>query len=650
MATKEFNITGNGVQYMNDVAQASEQSAQGFKSAKAELRALQNQMLEMDQSSEEFKKASQRASELKDNISDLASELSANAGNAFEGVANNASLFGDRLMSLDLKGAGVALRGMSTAIKGISFKEIATELGGLVSGIASMGKALLANPIFLIAGAVAGAIIYYKELFAFVNREEIALREADIKAREKTISKAEQQLALEKARGTATGNTFEQERTILEEKIAIARQEAEINKLKGDTEAYNESLKKQEEAIYNLKVLQANITKVINDGLYEARLNTDETFATQEKKLEATKKEREALALIIQQEKDKLRTQNAQANNQQKIFGNTSLINQQQQQQYDGLVKINNEQERGSGILKSQYMLQLEEQLKNRDAEIQLLEKSINLTSQKIDGEKKVTTVTTTRTKTTTEGLQKEVDLLAEMNQYLDEQAHAQERANDMTAEIEADGAGKTLQRREEDYNAFLNYTNKKIELKKVENDALDALDAEQAFRAQERQRELNAKRLQMASNVFGALGNLAESFGTKSEKDAKKQFEIVKAFNLAQAIVATYTAVNNALTAGGNPAKLATGAQFVEAGIALAAGLANVIKIQQTKFESKTPPSGGGGLNGSTNVGGSPSPLSLSFLQNQPNQQPPFQAYVISGQVSNSIEAQQLINNQSKL
>lgn len=648
MATKEFNITGNGVQYMNDVAQASEQSANSFKSAKAELRALQNQMLEMDQSSEEFKKASARAAELKDNISDLANELSANAGNAFEGVANNASLFGQRLLDLDLKGAGSALRGMSTAIKGISFQEIATELGGLVSGIASMGKALLANPIFLIAGAVAGAIVYYKELFAFVNREEIALREADVKAREKTIAKAEEQLALEKARGTATGNTFEQERTILEEKISIAKQEAEINRLKGDTEAYNESLKKQEEAIYNLKVLQANITKTINDGLYEARLNTDETFATQEKKLEATKKEREALALIIQQEKDKLRTQNAQANNQQKIFGNTSLINQQQQQQYDGLVKINNEQERGSGILKSQYMLQLEEQLKNRDAEIQLLEKSINLTSKKIDGEKNLTTVTTTRTKTTTESLQKEIDLIAEMNQVLDEQAHAQERANDMSAEIEAEGL--VLQRREADYNSFLNYTNQKIELKKVENNALDALDAEQALRAEQRQRELNAKRLQMASDVFGALGNLAQSFGAKSEKDAKRQFDIVKAFNLAQAIVSTYTAVNNALTAGGNPAKLATGAQFVEAGIALATGLANVIKIQQTKFESKTTPSGGGGLNGSTNVGGAPSPLSLSFLQNQPNQQPPFQAYVISGQVSNSIEAQQLINNQSKL
>jgi hypothetical protein len=225
------------------------------------------------------------------------------------------------------------------------------------------------------------------------------------------------------------------------------------------------------------------------------------------------------------------------------------------------------------------------------------------------------------------------------------EEAYEAERVNERNLDLLYETQG--VQRIE----GALQTTNKVIEIKKVENDALDALDAEQALRAEQRQRELNAKRLQMASDVFGALGNLAESFGTKSEKDAKKQFEVVKAFNLAQAIVATYTAVNNALTAGGNPAKLATGAQFVEAGVALAAGLANVIKIQQTKFESKTTPSGGGGgLNGSTNVGGAPSPLSLSFLQNQPNQQPPFQAYVISGQVSNSIEAQQLINNQSKL
>ena len=227
----------------------------------------------------------------------------------------------------------------------------------------------------------------------------------------------------------------------------------------------------------------------------------------------------------------------------------------------------------------------------------------------------------------------------------------------------EADEANyqATLSQQQREILAVQDKYFEQIELAKANNLDITALEEAKnrelgvindKYRKEEEQKQiaLNQKRVQLAGDVFGALSTLASSFSAKSEQDAKKQFEVVKAFNLAQAIVATYTAVNNALTAGGNPAKLATGAQFVEAGIALATGLANVIKISQTKFESKTTPSPTGGLNGSSGGGNSPSPLSLSFLANQPNQQPPFQAYVVSGQVSNSIEAQQLINNQSKL
>lgn len=105
-------------------------------------------------------------------------------------------------------------------------------------------------------------------------------------------------------------------------------------------------------------------------------------------------------------------------------------------------------------------------------------------------------------------------------------------------------------------------------------------------------------------------------------------------------------------MTAGGNPAKLATGAQFVEAGIALTAGLASVVKIQQTKF-------GGAGGSGSSNIpssngggGGTmaPSPANYDFISQQPNQQPPLQAYIVGSQVSSNLEAQQLIQNQSRL
>ena len=93
--------------------------------------------------------------------------------------------------------------------------------------------------------------------------------------------------------------------------------------------------------------------------------------------------------------------------------------------------------------------------------------------------------------------------------------------------------------------------------------------------------------RAQLAGDVFAVLGQLSTSFAAKNEADAKKQFEVNKAFSLASAITNTGLAVTAALTAGGNPVKLATGAQFVEAGIAGVVGVANIAKIAGTQFKS---------------------------------------------------------------
>ncbi len=104
--------------------------------------------------------------------------------------------------------------------------------------------------------------------------------------------------------------------------------------------------------------------------------------------------------------------------------------------------------------------------------------------------------------------------------------------------------------------------------------------------------RESNRAKVDMALRGFEAIGDIIGAFNTKNEADAKKQFQIQKAFNLASAITNTALAVTGALTAGGNPIKLATGAQFVEAGIAGAVGTANIIKIASSQF-------GGGGTGG---------------------------------------------------
>jgi len=162
------------------------------------------------------------------------------------------------------------------------------------------------------------------------------------------------------------------------------------------------------------------------------------------------------------------------------------------------------------------------------------------------------------------------------------------------------------------------------------------------------REQEKHKANLQMASNAMGALMALNEAFAGDTDAQQKRAFERNKKFQIGQAIIQTAMAVTGALTAGGNPIKLATGAQFVEAAIALATGAAQVATIKKTKF--------GGGDTGSTSVtqpsaaGGGASPqLDLGFLGGGGGQTG-FRTYVISSEVSNAQQANQRINDQAAL
>ena len=141
-----------------------------------------------------------------------------------------------------------------------------------------------------------------------------------------------------------------------------------------------------------------------------------------------------------------------------------------------------------------------------------------------------------------------------------------------------------------------------------------------------------------MAASAFDALGSLAGAFSAKNETDARKQFKVQKAFNIASAITNTALAVTGALTAGGNPIKLATGMQFVEAGIAAISGAAAVANIAKTQFngggtDTPAPPTGGGGVSAPNfNIVGNSGINQLAELGGQP-----IQAYVVSGEVTSA-------------
>ena len=142
-------------------------------------------------------------------------------------------------------------------------------------------------------------------------------------------------------------------------------------------------------------------------------------------------------------------------------------------------------------------------------------------------------------------------------------------------------------------------------DLKKQSNE----VDAQLAYERKQHKMDEISSGLRLASMGLDSLMQLTTAFTKNTEESQRKAFKINKSFQIAQALIQTYQAVTGALTAGGNPIKLATGAQFVEAGIALTAGLANVAKIAKTQFGGGSQGAGGAG----GGVGSVPQPSAMA-------------------------------------
>ena len=149
-------------------------------------------------------------------------------------------------------------------------------------------------------------------------------------------------------------------------------------------------------------------------------------------------------------------------------------------------------------------------------------------------------------------------------------------------------------------------------------------------------EKELNAKKVQMTQQAFSIIQGVADLFAQGNEEDQRKAFQLNKAVNIGQAIMNTAQGVTAALSGGGNLGKVATGLNFVEAGLIGTIGALNIAKIANTQFQ-------GGANNGGGNTPTATAPRTPSFdiIQAQPQmqlgalQQQPVKAYVVSGEVS---------------
>lgn len=615
--TIDFNVNSNAVTVLNQTAVAAENTAKGFTSAKQELRALQNQLLTMDQTSDAFKKASARAAELKDNISDLGAEINANAGNAFEGLSNNVGLFGSRLMSLDLKGAGQALAGMGVAVSKIDFKTIKEEIGGLIQGLGKLAKAVLANPYLMLAAAIALIVANFD-----------------------TIIK--QFPAIEKG---LTGIN-EQERELL----ALQTKRAEQAKKNFDNlSAMENTLRMQgktEKEIRDMKIT------AVSAAIKEATIRLETAKGQEKAQIATAKRNREILEGLIQwinaplivllTAVDKIAGLIGQNTNLAQ--GLTTLVADlliDPKKQQEELQKSYEEQE--NTIRQMQNSLdgfKLEQQKSDKDARDKAKKDSEDAAKALKDKNKKE--------QDEKERLQKEADdaEMARRKKLNDDMMAEDNHLHALTLE--------DINKREKEKN------DKKIAAEMQAHANLTAVKAKQTQEELDELKKAEDAKAQLRVDAMktslSIISDLAGAFAGESEAQQRKAFNIQKGVSIATATIDTYLAAQGAyrsqmaISTPDAPVRAA-----VAAGIAIAQGLARVAIISKQQFKGSGAPSGGGGGGGSIPAAGgegttAPSPANFDFLQNQPNQQPPLQAYVVGTQVSSNLEAQQLIQNQSRL
>jgi hypothetical protein len=579
-----------------------------------EMRKLLTELRNLESGSEEFVRLSEKVGELQDKINDAGEAARANAGPAFERLGNNFGLVTQKLASLDLGGAAESMRAFGSSIKAISIKEFISGIGSLASSLGALGKVLLTNPLFLLGAAVFAIISNFEKLkdaggvlgnmFSAISKsidfviqgfkdllDVIGL--TDFKAQEaleKQVKLAEQiKSAIEK----------------IDEDISKSRESA-IKKYDGNLQAAYEAEKKRIDEITELNNIQIQqYEELIASGkkLTASQSATYDFFKTENEKLKENLISFEAEVTKDNEEKAKKRAEIAKAEYQKRL-SELRAFN-------DEVRKVNNSifesrkktEEKIAAFVKEKEDEKTRAEKAGEDARRQALIDQSNLRIALREDE-----------------TEKELRAAREKYNELRNQAH---------------GNAELLKEIDKAYIA---------ESQKIQDDA--------ALKEKQRQQAVVESRLQMAIDAMGALMSLNEALQGDSEKSARRAFKINKALSLAQAIMSTYLAVNAQLAV---PQDALTGANFVKAGIALTTGLANVIKIQKTKFEGggggSSAPSGGGSL--VSNAGGNQSTatpafnvLDTGFLSDRPAQGSPVQAYVLSSDVSSSLEASQKVQS----
>ena len=156
-------------------------------------------------------------------------------------------------------------------------------------------------------------------------------------------------------------------------------------------------------------------------------------------------------------------------------------------------------------------------------------------------------------------------------------------------------------------------------------------------------EKQIKNAQFDIARNTFSAIGDLAKSFAGKSEREQKRSFNIQKAANIAGAVMDTYKAANGAYASMSGIPYVGPFLGAAAAGVAIAAGIANVNNIRNQEFgggaSASSAPSSTGSLAGGSNNQAITPNFNIIGNQNQTQlaqlNQAPVKAYVVGSDVT---------------
>ena len=649
--------------------------------------------------------------ELKDRMNDAADAVKGNTGPAVEGLRNSFGLMGEQLSNLDFEGFSQSLNLVTNNIKRIDTKALGDGLKAAfqagVAGVKALGKAILANPILLLVAAILSVIVYWKELSDLVSGKGAmkAALQAQVTAYENQAKALERVNQLNKLRADSANSILKSELFILEVKKQQALAAYRLALLEEDTAKIAETQNALDDANLAIALKREQSAKSLNDYYKNAlqsgekQLNSESDRQKVNQEINAKIGEAQDLQISLTHEIEKQQLLLKQQQQMPGILGDPKATEQE--------IKRLTEERKGYtkqvNYLDEQYR---EQQLKALDkAEADRLKAERDANKAILDARKAFelelrnailqNTATTDEyelemlrqqyTKKKEDAKKNKADILLVEEWYNAALSDLLLAQADREYQIEKDKQAKLQDKRKEAhekaqeeataYNERRNAIDdelansqlsaQELELQAVRSHYL-ALIAEaeyfgrdsKAFKDAQGKAELaitkkyadaeKQLRIDTVAQGLQALTALNDSFTARTEKTAKRQFNVNKALNMAMSLVDTYSAIVKALN---SPETVPTSVKIAQAVAVGVMGFANVAKIAKTQFGGNAPDTTGPNATTPSDSGTMNAPA-VDFSGGNFNNNAPgtVETYVLAGNVANALEARQKIIDQSYL